>query len=105
MIDSWTGLQLVVGKNFINVSWPEPPNSFLGASSVEQYLILVGEIPGKILVPRWVSTEERKLRYEWVLPVTNYTLTVIAVLKDGRRGSMNWKHFKTTEGGKRVCLS
>ncbi|XP_022800806.1 uncharacterized protein LOC111338572 [Stylophora pistillata] len=97
-IDSWTGLQMVVGYTYVTVSWPEPPSSFISSSSVDYYQVLVGGWSDRIYVPQNVAAEEKTLKYEWLFPLRNYTLKVITVLKDGRRGCTDWIKFRTTEG-------
>ena len=91
---------MVVGNTYVTVSWPEPPSSFISSSSVDYYQVLVGGWSDRIYVPQNVAAEEKTLKYEWLFPLRNYTLKVITVLKDGRRGCTDWIKFRTTEGGK-----
>ena len=86
------------------LSWPEPPGSFVGASSVEKYLVIYGGPWGKIHGTQMLTAGERQTTIEWLDPLKNYTVKVVAVLLDGSRGSIDWKEFQTTEGGKSAFL-
>ena len=94
-----------VGETFVIVSWPEPPGSFISLSSIDYYQVLVGGWSDRIYVPQIVTAEEKTLKYEWLFPSTNYTLKVITVLKDGRRGCTDWIKFRTTGGKANLCFS
>lgn len=83
------------------LSWPAPPGIFLGASSVDSYLIIWGLPNRKVFSTQVVTAEERQTTIEWLEPLKNYTLRVVAILSDGRRGSIGWKNFQTTEGGRK----
>ena len=92
---------MVVTNTSIKISWPTPPGSFLGGSTVDNYQVIMGPHPGKIFKADLVPVEIRNLTASWLEPLKNYTYKVIAILKDGKRGSISWKRFQTTEGSKR----
>lgn len=86
----------------ITLSWSSPPAIFLGSSAVETYLIIYGWPNRKLFGTLWLPAQEQNATIDWLDPLTNYTIKVVAILKDGKRGSIRWQDFKTTEGGKRV---
>lgn len=81
------------------LSWPSPPANFLGASTVDKYLVIYGWQQGKLFGTQSLPAQQTHTTIEWLEPLTNYTLKVTAILEDGRRGSISWQHFRTTEGG------
>lgn len=82
------------------MTWPEPPSSFLSGSSVDKYLLIGGKVPTKIFTLTWLPLPEREKYIDGLLARTNYTGKIIAILRDGRRGSTDWISFQTKEGSK-----
>ena len=67
---------------------------------MEKYLVIHGWPHENIFGTQMLTAEEMQTTIEWLEPLKNYTLKVIAILGDGRRGSIGWRNFQTTEGGK-----
>ena len=91
---------MIVTNVSTTLSWSSPPANFLAASAVEKYLIIYGWPKRKLFGTQWLPAQQRHTTIEWLEPLTNYTVKVTAILEDGRRGSIIWQDFQTTEGGK-----
>jgi len=101
-LDSWTGIQANASNSFIDLSWTPPPNSFLGASSVEKYLILYRPISAQDCYRAlWLPADKTLVRTSRLVSFTNYSFILVAITTDeSQRGNTGWIRVQTDEGGK-----
>ena len=105
MLADWAVTITDVTNSSALVSWPEPPSSFRGGATVDRYLLIGGKVPTEIFHPTWILVSQRTHLVKDLSARTNYSGKVVAILKNGKRGSTDWKSFQTKEGGKLLNIS
>ena len=101
-LDSWTGTQANASNSSIDLSWTPPPDSFLGASSVQKYLILYRPISAQDYYRAlWLPADKTVVKISNLEAFTNYSLILVAITTDeSQRGNTGWIRIQTDEGGK-----
>ena len=109
-LHTWTGVRFNVSDSSIHLRWTKPPSGFLGVSSVKKYLILYNSNTANPVRPvysvLWLPGDKTHVTISGLLPFTNYSLIVVAILTDeSKRGNTGWSQEQTEEGGKTTDLS
>ena len=101
----WSGVRFNASDSSIHLTWTKPPSVFIGVSSVKKYLILYNSNPANpvrtVYSALWLPADKTHVTISGLLPFTNYSLIVVAILTDeSKRGNTGWRGEQTEEGGK-----